>query len=48
MVVLTKCMDEASLDCGGGSQPRSPGESVSVAETSLLMGSGTGELETAG
>jgi len=47
-VVLTKCMDEASLDCGGGSRPRSTGESVSVAETCWPARSGTGELERAG
>jgi hypothetical protein len=46
--VLTDCTEEASLDCGGYSPPRSTGELVSVVVIPLLAGSDTGELESAG
>jgi hypothetical protein len=48
MSVLTECTDDASLDCGEDSPPRSTGELAAVVVTPLLGGSDTGELESAG
>jgi hypothetical protein len=45
--VPTKCMDGASLACGGGSRSGSTGESVSVIETCSPGRSDTGVLEMA-